>query len=75
MKPFLDVRYVLIKAIPIYVCSGCGFRAEGSAVRIETKSMPDLPALPVSNHHMPEGWRGYGEDKHSCPDCKEKSGA
>lgn len=69
----LTIRRVLVWAIPVYQCATCGATAGGSTVRRElTDPDSDLASAcgPISNNHMPIGWRGDWLDKHRCPTCQ-----
>lgn len=70
-NPVLDVRTVVVKAIPIYRCGECGASGEGSTVRFECSSLEELPRLGerVSVDHIPVGWSAQGRGKIRCPRC------
>lgn len=78
----LYVRYVKIKALPVYTCDRCGVSNIGDTYTLEERGFGLSPAhvlsnANVSNNHMPVGWTGFlvdGKNVHRCPDCvKEKS--
>ena len=69
----LVIRHVMVKALPIYTCNACLGTASGELVRREIDTPgSDLirECLPVSNTHMPLGWRSDGPTVHTCPACQ-----
>lgn len=78
MNPALIIRHLTIKAIPVYSCVKCAAKASGSTVRGTVDGQMILAdevfaaiteaITPVSNNHMPVGWKS-SMDGHHCPSC------